>query len=141
MTHDFWVIVHGDRESLFRSVFGDNRVPIESPVGEWMTLPDMGGPQYAYKLALKAITPDQRRKIVAHIAQRFGYPEQEVDHDLETEGMPILARDASVVVYNPQRWLDDDGLIGDGVNDRGSPTWLPGHPPDGAWIDPDREEG
>jgi hypothetical protein len=108
MSHDFWVSVSGDREPLFREIFGDNRVPIESPVGEYAALPGLSGPQYVYKLALGEITRKQRANVVAHLARAFGYAEAEVERDLDAVGMPILARDASVIVHNPQRWLNDD---------------------------------
>jgi hypothetical protein len=105
VSHDFFAVVGGDREPLFREVFGDNRVPIETPIGEYALLPGLTGPQMIFKLALDQITPEQRARLVASLAQRFGYPESEVDSELDTHGVPILARDASVVVYNPQRWL------------------------------------
>lgn len=108
MSHDFWARVGGDREALFREVFGDNLVPICSPVGAYALLPGLTGPQYVYLLALDQLSVEQRVKLVRHIALRFGYPVAEVERDLDAEGMPILARDASVIVHNPQRWLPDD---------------------------------
>jgi hypothetical protein len=104
VSHDFYATIHGDREALFRSVFDTNRVPIETPIGEYALLPGLTGKQMIFKLALKEITADQRAKLVAVLAQRFGYPESEVEGELDAHGVPILARDASVVVYNPMKW-------------------------------------
>lgn len=105
MAHDFWAVVGGDREALFRSVFDTNRVPIETPIGEYALLPGLTGKQMIYKLALKEITQEQRARLVAALAERFGYPTADVDAQLDAHGVPILARDASVVVYNPQKWM------------------------------------
>lgn len=105
MSHDIYAVIHGDREALFREVFGDNQVPIETPIGQYALLPGLAGRQYVYKLALKEITPEQRARLIASLARRFGYPESEVERDLDAVGVPILARDASIVVLNPARWL------------------------------------
>jgi hypothetical protein len=42
---------------------------------------------------------------VAHTALKFGLEQADVARELNERGMPILAEDCDVVIFNPQRWL------------------------------------
>lgn len=78
---------------------------IQSFVPEWVRLPGFDLPQRAYMLDLKFLNTRERLILVTHIAQKFNLPVLEVDQRLETEGMPILDEDVTVIIHNPMRWL------------------------------------
>ena len=58
-----------------------------------------------FLLDLELLEPAQRRRLVTHLAAKFGLEQADVDRDLEAHGMPIRAADCSVMVFNPQPWL------------------------------------
>jgi len=105
MSHPFWLIVHGDREATFVRVYGTNRVPIKEPIGHYAKLPGLSQPQFVYDLALDQLTDDQRRRLVLHLARTFYYTVADAERWLNAEGVPLLARDATVEIDEPQRWL------------------------------------
>ena len=51
------------------------------------------------------LTEEQRGRLVAHIAAKFGLPEAEVAAELDTHGVPILASDCVAGVKNPLKWF------------------------------------
>src|SRR3990167_7354324 len=89
--------VYGERAATFEAIFGTATIPIVSPLPQLGILPGIGKVAI-YKLDVAALTSDQRAKLVAHLAQRFGLPETDVERDLDTEGMPILAQDCVVSI-------------------------------------------
>ena len=105
MSRDFEIVVHGRRAEDLIHVFGSNRVCVRSPVPHWAILPGIG-PALVYEADLDLITLEQRARLVTLIAERFGLPETEVERELDAHGLPLLADECSVVVHNPQRWLD-----------------------------------
>jgi len=46
-----------------------------------------------YLLDLPRVTPDERERLVQHIAARFNIPAHEVERYLDREGCPLLAAD------------------------------------------------
>ncbi len=104
MTSDFMVTVSGPRAADWEKVFGTTTVPVKSPNPHPASLP---GKPFAmiYELDIEMITPEQRRRLVEHLASRFGLTEHEVERDIERQGVPLLAEDCSVAIHNPQRWM------------------------------------
>lgn len=99
------------RAQVWRDVFGDACVPILSPIARPGQLPD-GTPADFYFVDTAALSAEQRRRVVAHLVERFGLPEAEVVEGLADprHGLPILAGD--VVVPLPLRFFaggDDEG--------------------------------
>lgn len=109
MSNDFTVTIKKDtkRGREWIRVLGTNTVYVKSPLAQTAELANIvkPGPSLVYELDLDLLTPDQRQRLVAHIAQKLDYPEDVVDLTLEDEGMPILADDVTVGVRNPQKWL------------------------------------
>jgi hypothetical protein len=85
-----------ERVALWRRVFDGDRVPVVSFVPQEVTLPGYEEPQWAYMLDLKAITDEQRFRLIQALAERFGLLEGEVETSLEEHGVPILASAVSV---------------------------------------------
>ena len=101
MGKDFTVTVcEPERRAMFEAVFGTATVHVESPFPTKANLP--GRPDsLIYELDLESITPEQREKLVAFLAEKFGISAEEVDALLEAHGVPILADDCVVGVTNP----------------------------------------
>ena len=92
MSRDFTVTVHAeDRRKDFETVFGSTTVPVLSPVPALAELPGFDEPQLVYELDLDRLMTEQRKRLVTHIAEKFGLCESEVEAGLDEEGMPILA--------------------------------------------------
>jgi hypothetical protein len=97
-------IKNPERAAEWQAVFGSEQVYVTSPFPEMGDLPGLGRVQI-YKLDLALLTPDQRRRLVEHIAGKFGLDPELVDRDLNQVGCPVLARDVTLVVHHAQRWL------------------------------------
>jgi hypothetical protein len=88
-------ITNPDRLALWQAVFGGDEVPIVSIVPMIGSFPGVGEQRF-YSLDLKAITPEQRERLVASIALRFNLTIEEVGRDIDMVGVPILAGDVVV---------------------------------------------
>ncbi len=105
MSRDFLVTVTGERAKDFIEVFGSPTVPVQLPAPHKAYLPGLLDQQLVYMLDLNEITDEQRQRLIAFIAQRFKLSYEDVARDLEAHGVPILASDCTVAIYNPQRWI------------------------------------
>lgn len=85
-------------------VMGVDEIPLKSPFPEWASAPGVEAGLF-YQIDLSAITPEQRERMIKHIARKFEVDEHEVSSTLDTIGCPILAEDVTVVVLNPQKWI------------------------------------
>ena len=105
MGKDFTVTVcEPERRAEFEAIFGTATVHVKSPFPVRANLP--GRPDcLIYELDLELITREQRARLVAFLAEKFGISVEEVDALLEVHGVPILAEDCVVGVANPQRWV------------------------------------
>ena len=89
------------RADRWREVFGSESVPLISPVAVRGQVLGMESARF-YKLDVRALSDDQRRRLEAYLCGRFRLSEAEVRASLESEhGMPILADDV-VVVMSPR---------------------------------------
>ncbi len=104
MASDFMVTVHGERAKDWEAVFGTTTLPVRAPHPYPASVPGKGFTM-VYDLDLDLVTPEQRERLVGHLATRFGLTEREVERDIERQGVPLLAEDCSVAVQNPQRWM------------------------------------
>lgn len=77
-------------------VFGGLEVPLCSPVAVWARLP--GRIAEVYRVDVGRLTADQIERAVAHLAERFGRPADEVRADLlnPEHGLPLLASEVLV---------------------------------------------
>ena len=92
-----------ERIDFWKGIFDGDRVPIKSFVAQSAHLPGFDEPQMIYELDLKAITDEQREKLIQAIAQKFDMPVATVADELDIHGVPILADD--VVVSSSDRAL------------------------------------
>lgn len=104
MPKDFQVTVSGARAADFMAVFGTATVCVRSPLPEVANLPGIGR-ALVYQLDLETIGEEERSRLVQHIAGRFGIPAGEVEREMDSHGVPILAEDCAVAVHNPLRWM------------------------------------
>jgi hypothetical protein len=89
-------ITNPDRLALWQAVFGGDEVPVVSIVPKVGFFGDEVGEQRYYDLDLKAITPEQRQKLVESIATKFNQEVSFVEANLGLIGVPILACDVIV---------------------------------------------
>lgn len=93
------------RAADWQRVFGGLTVPLLAPFAIHVQVPDVV--RECYRVDVAALTPEQRRRAVEHIVQRFGVPAAEVEADLDNDelGLPILAEDVSVT-FDQRALLD-----------------------------------
>lgn len=103
---DFTVTVtNPERAADWQSILGRTTVVVCSPIPSRANLP--GHPDtLIYMLDLDVLTAEETDRLVTFIAQRFHIAEADVARDLRLQGVPILADDCTVTVWNPQRWFD-----------------------------------
>lgn len=105
MTREFTAtIVNEERAEEWARVLGTKTVFIKSPIPNMANLP--GHPNaFIYELDLDELTDGQRSQLIAHLADKFGLPAEQVESDLEAHGVPILADDCIIGFINPQKWF------------------------------------
>ncbi len=83
-------------------VFGVAQVQVLEPMPRRANV--CGKPETEiYLLDLKALTPEQLGRLVAHISEKFKIPREEVERDIYRQGVPILAEDVGVPI--PMRFF------------------------------------
>ena len=108
MSHDFWASATDPaRAADWTEVFGDNRVPIVSPLANVAILPH-SGISSVYLLAMDQLTDNQFEALVVFTAARFHADPEFVRKELRAQGMPIPIDGVTVTVLNPQKWFDVD---------------------------------
>lgn len=106
MGKDFTAMISGDsaRARAWRDVFRDEVVYLQSPAPQEIVLPEIGQ-AFAYMLDVDLLTDEQRARLVQHLARKFRLDEGFVDEQIDAVGVPILARDVTVTIENPQKWV------------------------------------
>lgn len=84
-----------ERLAFWQEVFGGDTIPIKSFIPSAANLPGNPG-ALAYELDLRAITAEQREKLIAGLANKFNLPVEEVAAGLDVYGVPVLAEDVTV---------------------------------------------
>lgn len=92
------------READWIKVFGSREVILKSPLPHPAVLPG-SDVAFVFDIDLKELLPDQRARLINHLAQRFNLPVAEVEEGLDREGCPILDEDVTITVDHPQRWF------------------------------------
>lgn len=115
-TKDNWLTtatIHAeDRRALWESIFPGAVVPIKSILTSKVNLPGLSNVA-VYMLDLEAISDEQREGLIQAIANRFGYPVEEVRAEIDL-GVPVLAEGVSVatrdqgMAFSLLDELDDD---------------------------------
>jgi hypothetical protein len=105
MSSDFRVTVTDPtRRELWRQWIGTDTVCVRSPIAIDVHIEGKGDTR-AYVLDEQALTPAQRLALAEGLAELFGAEAWEVDADMRSHGIAILAEHCSVMVRNPARWL------------------------------------
>ena len=98
-TQDNWQTVarvrNPERLEWWQAVFGGDTCPIVSIVPQVGNFPRVGEQRF-YSLDLKAISAEQKQRLVKSIADKFGLTVEEVAVDIDRVGVPILATDVVV---------------------------------------------
>ncbi len=106
------VTVTGERAAEWVKVFGSATVPVQSPFP--VTASVQNEITLVYMLAIDQLTPDQRGKLIDHLATKFNLHAAEVSLEIDRVGVPILYNDTVMQSdSNPLAWIDDDLEIDD----------------------------
>lgn len=106
MAKDFRIIIENpERTAEFMDIFGRKEVCILTPIPDWTRLGESEEPVQVYWLDLDEITPEEKHRLVQHIAAKFNAEPGAVEAALNTLGLPIRASDCFVVINNPHRWF------------------------------------
>jgi len=98
-------IIDPARKELFISVFGRDTVSVISPMPMQEDL-EGRGVEFVYMLDLNEITPEEKERLICALAATFGSPREDVEKDLNTRGLPIMASGCIVTVDHTSRgWL------------------------------------
>lgn len=89
-------VADGQRAAEWTAVYGKPRVCVRSPIAHLARLPGFDEPQLIYEVDLQTLSDEQTERLIAHLAQKFAIPVEEVRAELETHGVPILARDCTI---------------------------------------------
>ena len=96
---DHWetvAMVHNpERLEWWREVFDGDTCPIVSIIPNWGNFTGIGTRRF-YSLDLKAISAEQKHRLVKSIADKFSLMVDEVAADIDRVGVPILAADVVV---------------------------------------------
>lgn len=114
-------VVDPERKIFWESIFGGDQVPVVSIVPRWATLPGFDEPQEVYVLDLKAITDEQRSRLVEALAGKFGLSVGLVARSLDEQGVPIRAADVIMISSDRAQiaslWDDFDDVAMHGAYD------------------------
>lgn len=84
-----------ERAEWWQEVFDGDTCPVTSIIPRWGDFPGIGTAQF-YSLDIRAISAEQKRKLILSIADKFKLTVEEVTTDIEMVGVPILAADVVV---------------------------------------------
>ena len=103
---DFEIIINENTErgKDIIKVFGTNIVKIKSPIPEYISTPDHRE-VLAYFIDLSLITKKRRENMIKHLSEKFNQSIESVKENLEKFGVPILKKECSLIIENPQRWI------------------------------------
>ena len=90
-----------ERVKWWRDVFDSDTCPVTSIIPDWGDFPGIGLAQF-YDLDLKAISTEQKQRLIKSIADKFKLTVDEVAADIDRVGVPILAADVVVSSSDPR---------------------------------------
>lgn len=83
-------------------IFPDRRVPVKFPVlAGNMTHAKLSGAKAFYLVAVERLTKEQRDRTVKFMAAKFELDEDDVDRNLEKEGLPIRDEIINTISWCP----------------------------------------
>ncbi len=97
-------VYNKERAAEFRKCGIDPRyVPIKSIIPAEADLPI--GRKMVYEMDVRRLTPEQLRRLVDHIAEKFELPRKGLELELKKQGVPILVEDVVACSTHPFRYL------------------------------------
>jgi hypothetical protein len=104
MGKDFKAIIHNEeRKKQWIEVLGTNEVYLKSPFPYIAKV--CGKEQRVYLMDLDLLTKDQKDSLISHLAEKFDEDPEFVRNNIDELGVPVLAKDCSVIIKNLMRWL------------------------------------
>lgn len=95
--------INKKQENDWKNVLGITEVPIISLLTQLAETP--AGVKNVYMMDLEVLTKKQHEKLVSHLAKRYHLTEEEVNSDINTIGVPIIADDCMVITNEIGRYL------------------------------------
>jgi len=84
------------RRAMWLDLFGRDWVEVLEGGPELVITPGRRA-HLAYAMDLRALTPEERRRLCEALGPAFGYSPEEVDARLDGEGCPVLAAGVELV--------------------------------------------
>lgn len=96
--------VHLDsaRGAEWEAILGTREIPVQSPVPVLCTLPGCAIPQMGYALDLAALSPDQKERLAASIAEKYRVHISDAWAKMLISGIAIDARGGCSVSFAPE---------------------------------------
>jgi hypothetical protein len=106
MAKDFTVSINNPQRRLeWLDMLDAACLHVKSVIPELAMMPGFDEPQPVYYVDLDCLTPQQRQRLTRHLSARLSLSVEQVERQLETENIPILALDCVLMVRNPHKWL------------------------------------
>ena len=94
----YWAIASDpERAAEWVAMFGENCVPIKSPVPTVVLFPESKRTEAVYALDMDRLSDEQKENVVAHIVAKWNEQPNYVRQVLAREGLPVEARAVSIV--------------------------------------------
>lgn len=107
MSSDFRVhITDPQRAAAFERALGTSTVYVKTPIPEKAILPGYPDGAPVFLLDLTAYSAEDIVRLADEIAGKWGLSRQSVLNDIYRDGIPILDEACTVIIHNPQRWVD-----------------------------------
>ena len=91
------------QENDWKNVLDTTELPILSLIPEPAETPI--GLKNVYMVDLETLTQKQHEKLVKYMAERYHLTEEEVESDIDTIGVPIIADDCQIITNELGRYL------------------------------------
>ena len=95
--------INKKQEDDWKNVLGTTELPIISLLPEPAETPI--GVKNVYMIDLETLTKKQHENLVKHLAERYHLTEEEVESDINTIGVPIIADDCQIITNEIGRYL------------------------------------
>lgn len=95
--------VNKKQKESWKNAIGTTELPILSILPEPAETPI--GVKNVYMIDLDLLTEKQHEKLIKHLAERYHLTKEEVNSDIDTIGVPIIADDCQIITNEIGRYL------------------------------------
>ena len=109
MAKNIRVVINEDspRAADCMRIFGRRDVPVTKERPIWVVVPDYEKPVKAHRMDLSGITPNQRDRLMQHIAGKYApLLDDEISEILDNYAIYVLADECTLVAQHPLTWID-----------------------------------